>query len=427
MLDIKLIRENPERVKTDLKRRGLNGVLVDEVLMSDEKRRTLVTEIDTLRREQNRFSEEIGRSANGEREQFLTEAQQLKEKLHERENVLKETEGDFEHAMYRLPNLLAEDVPDGLGEKDNVVLREVGAKPQFDFPPRDYMEIARALDLIDTQHASRVSGSRFGYLKKGAAELEIALIQFAFARLRGHGFIPVIPPVLVREEVMRGMGYVDTEEDREERYFLERDGLYLVGTSEQSVAPMHGGEILEESALPLRYAAFSTCFRREAGSYGKDTRGILRVHQFDKIEMVSVTTAETSRDEHQMLLGIEEELMISLCMPYRVVALSAGDLARPSAATYDIETWLPGQQEGQGQYRETHSTSDTTSFQSRRLNIRVRRRKGAIEFVHILNGTAFAIGRTIIALLENYQQKDGSVVVPAALRPYMGGAERLTP
>ncbi len=427
MLDIALIRNNSERVRADLKKRGFDVALVDRVLEIDEQRRIMIKDISALRAKHNRLSEEIGRSIGNAREQMQSEAQQLKEELRKRDGVHEKAEEAYQRSMSQLPNLLHEGVPEGRGEDDNVVLREVGMKLVFDFPPRDYMEIARALDVIDTERASRVSGSRFGYLKRGAARLELALAQFAFDALEKHGFAPVIPPVLVREEMMRGMGYIDSPEDREERYFLEHDRLYLVGTSEQSVGPMHSGEILKESVLPLRYAAFSTCFRREAGSHGKDTHGILRVHQFDKVEMFSITTPEASRDEHQMLLLVEEELMASLGIPYRVMLLCAGDLSRPSAATYDIEAWLPGQQDGKGQYRETHSTSDTTSFQSRRLNIRVRRRNNTIEFAHMLNGTALAIGRIIIAILENYQQKDGSVVIPDVLRPYMGGTERLTP
>jgi seryl-tRNA synthetase len=257
-------------------------------------------------------------------------------------------------------------------------------------------------------------------LKNEAVLLEFALVQFALNRLLKKGFIPIVPPVMIREEMMQGLGYIDSEKDREERYFLEKDKFYLVGTSEQSVVPMHADEIFNEKDLPRRYAAFSTCFRREAGSYGKDIHGILRVHQFDKVEMVSFMKPEDSREEHKFLLAIQEELIRELKIPYRVVALSTGDLSHPSAATYDIEAWLPGQNEGMGQYRETHSCSNTTDFQARRLGIKFRR-SGKTEFVHILNGTAFAIGRMLIAILENYQREDGLVRVPEALQSYMGG------
>ena len=311
-----------------------------------------------------------------------------------------------------------DDVPEGKDESEKVVLREEGGRPKFKFQPKDYLEIAQNLDLIDVERAGKVSGTRFGYLKREAALLEFALVRLAFEALAKEGFIPVVPPVLIKTESMRGMGYIDTEADKEERYSLEKDNLYLVGTSEQSIGPMHKDEILEEKELPKRYAAFSTCFRREAGSYGKDTKGILRVHQFDKVEMFSFCKPEDSKKEHQFLLSMEEKLMRLLKLPYRVVRLCAGDLSRPSAATFDIEAWMPGQDE----YRETHSTSDTTDFQARRLNIRYKNPKtGKNEFVHTLNGTAFAVGRMIIAILENCQQADGSVKIPEVLQKHMGG------
>lgn len=313
--------------------------------------------------------------------------------------------------------MIQPDVPVGKDESENVVLRQVGKKPEFDFEPRDYMEIASVLDLIDIQRAAKVSGSRFGYLKNEAALLEFALVSYAFEILRNENFSPVIPPVMIKRRSMDAMGYIDTEEDRQERYFFPDDDLYLVGTSEQSIGPMHMDEILDENRLPLRYAGFSTCFRREAGSYGKDTKGILRVHQFDKIEMFSFTRPEDSATEHKLMLEIEEKLMQGLGLPYQVVVLCSSDFARPSAATFDIETWIPSE----GCFRETHSTSNCTDYQSRRLNIRFKDKKtGKTEFVHTLNGTAFAMGRIIIAILENFQQKDGSVLVPQVLQKYTG-------
>lgn len=275
------------------------------------------------------------------------------------------------------------------------------------------MEIAEKLDIIDVKRASKVSGTRFGYLKGKTALLELALINLAFEVLSKEGFVPIIPPVMIKPEMMEAMGYIDTPEDRAERYFLKESDLVLVGTSEQSLGPMRKDDILEEKKLPKRYVAFSSCFREEAGAYGKDTKGILRVHQFDKVEMFSICQPEKSKEEHQFLLKMEEKLMRLLGLPYRVVQLCTGDSARPSASTIDIETWLPGQ----GEYRETHSTSNCTDFQARRLNIRYRSKKG-LEFVHTLNGTAFAIGRMLIAIIENYQQKDGSVKVPKALQKY---------
>ncbi|OHA09318.1 MAG: serine--tRNA ligase [Candidatus Sungbacteria bacterium RIFCSPLOWO2_02_FULL_47_9] len=320
------------------------------------------------------------------------------------------------------------------------MLREVGVKIKFSFKPRDYVEIGEKLDLIDTKRAAKVSGTRFGYLKREASLLEFALVQFALQfvgdekniadiimkrslAIAPTPFIPVVPPVLIKPEAMKAMGYVERGGD--EIYFLANDNLYLVGTSEQSVGPMYMGEVFAEEKLPHRHIAFSTCFRREAGSYGKDTRGILRVHQFDKAEMFVFSTPETSEDEHELLLGIEEALMAKLGIPYHVLNICTGDLGDPAASKYDIEAWLPGQNGGKGEYRETHSTSNTTDFQARRLNIKVRRKDGKLEFLHMLNGTGFAIGRTLIAILENYQQEDGSVGVPEALQSFMGGIKEI--
>ena len=420
MLDIKFIRENPDIVKKALKHRGVDLDLT-ELLKLDEKRRTKIKTVDDLRAEQNKFSDEISKLSGPEREDKISKSRELKTRLQENEADLQDTEERFNALLRELPNIPEDDVPVGKDERDNKVMREIGERRKFDFKPRDYMEIAKALDLIDTERAGKASGSRFGYIKKEAALLEFALVQFAFSHLARKGFIPVVPPVFIKEEMMKGMGYVDTEADREERYFFEKDKLYLVGTSEQSIGPMHADEILSEDQMPLRYTGFSTCFRREAGSYGKDTYGILRVHQFDKVEMFIFSTPETSREEHRLMLQVEEELMQALKIPYRVVHLSTGDIGRPSSSTFDIEAWLPGQNDGKGQYRETHSTSNTTDFQARRLNVRVRRKDGRIEFAHMLNGTTFAIGRMIIAILENYQQEDGSVEIPEALRPFMGG------
>ncbi|MDO8600401.1 MAG: serine--tRNA ligase [bacterium] len=435
MLDIKFIRENPDMVTKALKTRG--AVLDSKKLLAlDEGRRKKIQEVDELRARQNILSEEIAKAGAGERDVKIAESKELKTHLVEAEAQLKIAEEEFGIVMRALPNIPKEGWLVGKDEHENAVLREVaasgeprpagrGEKRDFKFTPQDYMAIAEKLDLIDTERAAKVSGSRFGYLKNEAVLLEMALVQFAFAHLAKKGFVPVVPPVLIKEEMMRGMGYVDSEKDKEERYFLEKDNMYLVGTSEQSIGPMHADEILNEDALPKRYAGFSTCFRREAGSYGKDTHGILRVHQFDKVEMFIFSRPEDSKKEHELMLALEEELMQSLGLPYRVVQLCTGDLSQPSAGTYDIEAWLPGQNKGEGQYRETHSTSNTTDYQARRLNVKIRRKDGTTEFAHLLNGTAFAIGRMIIAILENYQQDDGSVNIPEALQPYMGGMKRL--
>jgi seryl-tRNA synthetase len=437
MLDIKFIRENPEKVKKGLKNKGVDFD-VDYLLELDEKRRTKIKEVDDLRAKHNKASEEVAKLFGKEREAKIEDVKEEKGRLERLEFEMKALEEEFTGLMYKIPNLPLDTAPIGQNERDNVVLREVGKKPDFDFKPRDYIELGEKLDLIDTERAAKVSGSRFGYLKHEAPLLEFALAQFAldFVRdeknikeiikandlsIRPKPFIPVVPPVLIKPEAMKAMGYVERGGD--EIYFLEKDSLYLVGTSEQSVGPMHMDEIFDEDKLPHRHIAFSTCFRREAGSYGKDTKGILRVHQFDKVEMFIFSTPETSQEEHRLLLGIEEKLMQSLGIPYRVLNICTGDLGDPAAAKYDIEAWLPGQNSGKGEYRETHSTSNTTDFQARRLNIKVRRKDGKTEFLHMLNGTAFAIGRMIIAILENYQQKDGSVRVPEVLQKYTGFKE----
>ena len=401
MLDIKFIRQNPEKVKEGLAKKQAK-VDVGRLLELDEKKRDYLQKIETLRAEKNKLSKED-----------IIKAQGIKAEIKNLEPELANIEKELSSLMRQLPNLPQEDVPVGKDEKDNVVLREVGSKPKFDFEPKDYMEIAEKLDIIDVKRASKVSGTRFGYLKGKTTLLELALINLAFEVLSKEGFVPIIPPVMIKPEMMEAMGYIDTPEDRAERYFLKENNLVLVGTSEQSIGPMRKDDIFEEKKLPKRYVAFSTCFREEAGAYGKDTKGIMRVHQFDKVEMFSICQPEKSKEEHQFLLKMEEKLMQSLKLPYRVVQLCTGDLARPSASTIDIETWMPGQ----GEYRETHSTSNCTDFQARRLNIRYRGKQG-LEFVHTLNGTAFAIGRMLIAIIENYQQKNGNVKVPKVLQKY---------
>ena len=409
MLDIKFIRQNPEEVKAGLKKRNFDAGLVDKILGLDERRRHILKELEEGRAEINKKSKEMPSPVE------IEDLKRLKEKIKILEGELELVEKNLNGNLYQLPNLPLPDVPIGKDEKDNKVLYEIGKKPKFNFEPKKHYEIGESLDIIDTQRAAKVSGSRFGYLKGQAALLEFALINFVLKKLIKKGFRPIIPPVLINKEIMKGMGYIDTEADLEERYYLEKDNLFLVGTSEQSVGPMHSNEIFDEKDLPVRYVAFSSCFRREAGSYGKDVRGIMRVHQFDKLEMFSYSKPEDSMGEHKFLLAIQEELVKELNLAYRIVQLSTGDLARPSAATFDVETWFPGL----GEYKETHSCSNTTDFQSRRLNIRLRRKNGDLEFVHMLNGTAAAIGRTILAILENYQRKDGSIKIPKAIRKYL--------
>jgi seryl-tRNA synthetase len=414
MLDIKFIRKNPGKVKEGIKKKGFDEKLVDEILEVDKERRKKIKEVEELRAKINRISKVIGKEKDEEKKkELLKESKEISEKLERLEEELKKKEEIFESLMAKLPNLPFDDVPVGKDETQNVVLREVGERPKFDFNPKDHLEIGERLDLIDVKRAAKTSGTRFGFLKNEAVLLEFAIINFTFNTLIKEGFIPVIPPVLIKEKPFWGMGYLDR--GKEEVYYIPKDELYLVGTAEQIIGPMHMDEIFEEKELPKRYLGFSSCFRREAGSYGKDTRGIFRVHQFDKIEMFSFCKPEDSRKEHRFFLEMEEKLMQSLKIPYRVVHICTGDLGDPAAEKFDIEAWLPGQ----NRYRETHSTSNCTDFQARRLNIRYRTKSGKLEFVHTINGTAFAIGRILITILENYQQKDGSVKIPKVLHPYL--------
>jgi seryl-tRNA synthetase len=414
MLDLKFIRQNPEKVKEGCRNKQVK-VDIDRLLEVDKKRRELIQAIEDMNAKKSTGTTYIQKArSEKEKNTIILEMRELDSNSDRLNENIKEIEKEFNDLMYQIPNLPLDNVPVGKDEKDNVVLRSVGKKTEFKFEPKSYLETAEKLDLIDVKRAAKVSGSRFGYLKNQGALLEIALINLTFDLLAKEGFKMVIPPVMIKPEMMKSMGYV--ERGGEEIYFLEKDNMYLVGTSEQSIGPMHSDEILEEKELPLRYAAFSTCFRREAGAYGKDTKGILRVHQFDKIEMFSFCHPDKSREEHEFFLKIEEKLMQMLKIPFQVVQICTGDLGDPAAAKYDIEAWIPLE----NCYRETHSTSICTDFQARRLNVRFRDSKNKkLEFVHTVNGTAFAVGRTLIAIIENYQQKDGTIVVPEALQKYL--------
>lgn len=406
MLDIKLIRENPEKVKKGAKKKNIE-LDIDKLLELDKRKRELLGQIEELKAQQNKLGKDN-----------IEEAKQLKAQIKELEPQLEEIEGGFNSVLSQIPNLPLDDVPVG-DESANVVLRKWGEPAKFDFEPKDHLELGEALDIIDVERAAKVSGARFGYLKGDAVLLEFALVDLAMRTAAKEGFVPVVPPVLINGEAMQAMGHVDTPEDLAERYYFEKEQLFLVGTSEQSIGPMHTNEVFQEQELPKRYVGFSTCFREEAGSYGKDTRGILRVHQFDKVEFVNFTTPENSRKEHELLVQLEEKLWQALEIPYQVVHLATGDMGRPHASTIDIEAWLPGQ----GKYREVSSASNMTDFQARRLNTRYKNKEGKLEFVHMLNATGFPIGRAIISILENYQQKDGSVKVPKALQQYVGKKE----
>jgi seryl-tRNA synthetase len=408
-------------VKAALERRGA-GAAVDELLELDRKRRELLPQVEDRRAQKKRVSEEVARAKRegGEAEAGMTESARLSEEIKALEQELAGVEKRIQELLATLPNLPDPTAPDGDTEEDAIVVRVVGERPEFGFEPRDHLDIGTQLGLIDIESAARASGSRFAYLKGDLVRLEFALVQYAFAKLSPHGFLPVVPPVLVREEPLFWTGFLPT--DRAQIYEISGDDLYLAGTSEVSLAALHAEDLLPEERLPIRYAGFSTCFRREAGAAGRDTRGIFRVHQFDKVEMFSFVRPEDSADEHERLLALEEEILRELEIPYRVVNVPVGDLGASAAKKYDCEGWLPGQ----GRYRELTSTSNTTDYQARRLRARYRPAGGGSPRpVHTLNGTAVAVGRTIIAIMENHQTADGGVAVPQALAPF-GAPSRLT-
>jgi seryl-tRNA synthetase len=421
MLDLKLIRSDPERVKRALGRRGAAGD-VDALLSLDARRRELLPEIEGAQAERKALSKRIGeaKQRGEDAQELMATVQGLKEKMESGKAELEKVEAELDRVAAALPNLPDPDAPDGMTEEDAVVLREVGERPSFDFEPRDHLDIGVELDLIDMESAAQLSGARFAYLKGDLVLLELALVRYALDLVRGEGHEPVVPPVLVREEALYGTGFLPG--DRDQIYEAPKDGLFLAGTSEVALAGLHAGEILDAERLPLRYAAFSSCFRREAGAAGRDTRGIFRVHQFDKVEMFSFVEPSESAAEHERLLSIEERILTELEIPYRVVNVAAGDLGAPAAKKYDCEAWIPSQ----GRYRELTSCSNTTDYQARRLSCRYRRADNeAIQAVHTLNGTAVAVGRTMIALIENRQDREGGFTLPNILHSY-GSPERIS-
>jgi seryl-tRNA synthetase len=420
VLDLKLIRDNPEMVRESLARRG-PGVAdaVDRLLELDSSRRSLVTEVDNLRAEQKRRGKEVAKAPPERRAEVLAGLKELSSRIDRAEERLRQVGAELNDLLARVPNLPDPSVPAG-GEDDAVELYRVGTVlPELGFPPRDHLELGELLGAIDVVRAAKVSGARFGYLTGPGAMLEFALVRFAVDRLASAGFVPMVPPVLVRREAMFGSGFLPTDE--QQIFRVADDDLYLAGTSEVPLVSYHADEILDPGTLPRRYVGFSTCFRREAGSYGKDTRGIFRVHQFDKVEMVSFVLPEASAEEHELLLARQEEILRALEIPYRVVNIAAGDLGGSAAKKYDCEAWIPSQ----GTWRELTSTSNCTDYQARRIGCRVREPAGNRP-VHTLNGTAVAVGRTIVALLENHQREDGTVRVPDALQTYLN-AEVIRP
>jgi seryl-tRNA synthetase len=414
VLDLKRIRQEPDVVRVTLERRGPEAAAgLDRVIERDARRRELLPELEGLRAEQNEANARIqSAGAPEEREREIVAMRGVAARAKELERELTAVEEDLQGVLAPLPNL--PDPTAAPGPEDELV-RDVGEIPAFAFEPRDHLELAG--ERIDMDRAARLSGSRFAYLKGDLVMLELALVRWVLEKLRGKGFEPVIPPVLVREQALYGTGFLpDTEQ---QIYSLGEDELFLVGTSEVALASLHAEEILNAESLPLRYAGFSPCFRREAGAAGKDTRGIFRVHQFDKVEMFSFVSPGDSSAEHERILAIEEEILQELGLPYRVVNIAITDLGNSAAKKYDCEAWLPSQ----GRYRELTSCSNTTDYQARRLNIRMRKDKQT-QTLHTLNGTAVAVGRTLVALLENGQQADGSVELPECLGSY-GAPARL--
>jgi seryl-tRNA synthetase len=412
VIDLKLLRDDPEAVRAAYARRGgVEGL--DRVVELDRQHRELLRRVEDLRAEQNAVSRSIGQAAPDDRAATIERAKALADEIKALEPDLERAQAVLEEAAAYLPNLPHESVPEGRTEDDNVVEREEGDKPDFDFEPKDHVALAEGLGIMDSERAVKTSGSRFVYLKGAGAILELAVVRFAMDFLLERGFEPVVTPVLVREHAMYGTGFLPAEEH--EFYRVERDDLFLTGTSEVALAAMHSEEIVAEDSLPIRYAGFSSCFRREAGTYGKETKGLIRVHQFDKVEQFSFAHPDASWDEYEAIRANQEEILQALELPYRVVVMCGGDLGAAAAKKVDNEAWLPGA----GRYMEVTSATNATDYQARRLQVRFRS-GGQIRLVHMLNGTACAVGRTIVALLENHQRADGSVAMPNALRPYTG-------
>lgn len=403
MLDIKFIRENPDKVKKAAKNKNVQ-IDIDKIIKLDDKKRDLLGRIESLRSERNKLAKDKNN---------IEKARKIKKMLQDLEPELLEASEALVELMYHVPNIPAKDVLVGKNESENKVIKKQGEPKKFDFHTKDHLDLGKSLDLVDTERAAKISGSRFSYLKNEAVILEFALVRWIIDLLEKENFIPVIPPVLEKNQVAKGTGYFEALGD--DAYHTREDELVLVGTSEQSLVPYFMDEIINEK-LPVRFLGFSTCFRREAGSYGKDVKGIFRQHQFDKLEMVSFCDPEKSDKEHEYLLKLEEKIVKALGLSYQVSKMCTGDLGLPAARKYDIEVWIPSEKK----YRELTSVSTCTDFQARRLNIRFRNSAGKPEFVHTLNGTGLAIGRTLIAILENYQQKDGSVKVPEVLQKYCG-------
>ncbi len=432
MLDIKFIRQNPDIVKKATKDKKV-VVDVDRLLDLDGKRRQLLSELETKNKERNELARKGAGQADDEK--AIAQGRILKEDIEKINIDFKAVDEEFELLLLKIPNISSDDTPVGADESDNKVLRQEGKKPSFDFEPKEHWQIGKELGIIDSETAGEVSGSRFAYLKGGAALLEFALIQHVLSILTNRQtlaeiisknklsvsdapFIPVVPPVFIKPAIFQKMSRLEPADDR---YYIPTDDLYLIGSAEHTLGPLHMDQTLSAKQLPVRYAGFSTSFRREAGSYGKDTRGILRLHQFDKVELESFTQSEQAIEEQNFFVAIQEYILQSLGLAYQVVAVCTGDMGAPDARQIDIETWLPGQD----RYRETHTADYMSDYQARRLKTKIKRADGTTEFAHMNDATAVAIGRMIIAIIENYQTVDGTIEIPKVLQPYMFGLKKI--
>lgn len=419
MIDPALLRENPDAIKASQRARGADESLVDQAANADVAWRKALVEFENLRAEQNAASKLVASAPKEEKAALVASMQELSARVKAADAAAAEAQTALDEVLWKIENVVIEGVPTG-GEDDYVVLREVGTKPAFDFEARDHVALGELLDVIDIERGAKISGSRFYFLKGWGARLELALMNMALDQAANAGFTALITPTLVRPEIMAGTGFLGSHAD--EIYYLPADELYLTGTSEVALAGYHRDEIVDLSEGPVRYAGWSTCYRREAGSHGRDTRGILRVHQFNKLEMFSYCDPADAEAEHARLLAWQEEMLQKCELPYRVIDTAAGDLGSSAARKFDAEAWVPTQ----GTYRELTSTSNCTTFQARRLNVRYRRDEGKTATLATLNGT-LATTRWLVAILENHQQADGSVRIPVALRPYLGGTEFITP
>ena len=419
MIDINLLRENPASIRASQVARGADESLVDLAASLAETKKTALQQFETLRAKQNAHGKLVAQAPKEEKAALVAQAQQLSADVKKAEAEANQADQELMVVLHKIENVVLDGVPAG-GEENFVVIKEVGKKPEFDFEAKDHVALGELLDVIDIERGAKIAGSRFYFLKGMGARLELAMMQLALDQASEAGFTALITPTLVKPEIMQGTGFLG--EHSAEVYYLPADELYLTGTSEVALAGYHSDEILDSLETPKRYAGWSTCYRREAGSHGKDTRGILRVHQFNKLEMFSYCKPEDAEGEHEKLLAWQEQMLQKCELPYRVIDVAAGDLGSSAAKKYDVEAWVPTQ----GDYRELTSTSNCTTFQARRLNTRYRDQDGKAAIAATLNGT-LATTRWLVAILENHQQADGSVLIPAALRPYLGGAEKISP